>query len=94
MQWFGQKPSLGSRRLESQRHGAFERNSIFAENIFPRCARIILARLARHEVFPEQNHFIAKTFHAKSIRHKTAYKADNIARRWAAVTQQPRMPRG
>jgi hypothetical protein len=30
----------------------------------------------------------AEIFRAKSIRHKTAYKADNIARRWTAVTQR------
>jgi hypothetical protein len=33
-------------------------------------------------------------FHAKSIRHKTAYKADNIARRWAMVPQRSRTLRG
>jgi hypothetical protein len=37
---------------------------------------------------------LAEIFRAKSIRHKTAYKVDNIAQRWAAVTQWPRTPRG
>jgi hypothetical protein len=37
----------------------------------------------------------AEILHAKSIRHKTAYKADNIAQRWgrgdAAVANAARL---
>jgi hypothetical protein len=33
-------------------------------------------------IIPLQILLILKIFPAKSIRHKTAYKADNIARRW------------